>query len=126
MPASDIVRDPEVAAVVDPNGTMTLYNLAASKGTTFNQGIIDSSDTDNEAQYTGIEMSFTTRLAGWCDDVRQLDGRPHAPAVVRHRRQPERADIDRAVQRERRDDGCRGIVRRPLLRSDAIRLSAPA
>jgi hypothetical protein len=90
-PAADILRDPEVAAVVDPNGTMSLYNLAASKGTTFNQGIIDSSDTDNEAQYTGIEVSFNTRLPGgamlfgswtadhtlqrWCD----TDDNPNGP-----------------------------------------------
>ena len=90
-PAADILRDPDVAAVVDPNGTMTIYNLVASKGTTYNQGIIDSSDTDNEAQYTGIEVSFNTRLPGgamlfgswtadhtlqqWCD----TDDNPNGP-----------------------------------------------
>ena len=62
LPAVDINRDPEVAAVVDPNGAITMYNLTAAKGPSFNQGIIDSSDTDNDSLYTGFEVNFTTRL----------------------------------------------------------------
>jgi hypothetical protein len=91
LPAADINRDPEVAAVVDANGTITLYNLDPSKGTSFNSGIIDSSDTDNQTRYTGFEASFNTRLPGgamlfgswtaehtlqrWCD----TDDNPNGP-----------------------------------------------
>jgi hypothetical protein len=91
LPASDINRDPDVAAVVDPNSSITLYNLSAAKGGVFNTGVIDSSDTDNQTQYTGFEASFNARLPGgamlfgswtaehtlqrWCD----TDDNPNGP-----------------------------------------------
>jgi hypothetical protein len=89
--AQDLQRDPAVAAVVDVSQPVTLYNLVASKGTTFNNGIIDSSDTDNRTLYTGFEVNFSTRLPGgamlfgswtaehtlqdWCD----TDDNPNGP-----------------------------------------------
>jgi hypothetical protein len=91
LPAADILRDPDVAAVVDPNGSITLYNLDAAKGSSFNSGVVDSSDTDNRTLYTGFEASFNTRLPGgammfgswtaehtlqkWCD----TDDNPNGP-----------------------------------------------
>ena len=91
LPTANIIRDPEVAAVVDETSSITLYNLASSKGTSFNTGVIDSSDTENETLYTGFEASFSTRLPGgammfgswtaehtlqrWCD----TDDNPNGP-----------------------------------------------
>jgi carboxypeptidase family protein len=63
MPA-DISRDPDVAAVLDPNEMITVYNLLQSKNSVYNQGLIDLSGNENKSLYTGVEVSFSTRLAG--------------------------------------------------------------
>jgi hypothetical protein len=89
--AQDLARDPDVAAVIDANSTMTLHNLVPSKSTQFNQGVIDTSDTDNRTFYTGFEASLNARLPGgamvfgswtferalqrWCD----TDDNPNGP-----------------------------------------------
>ena len=91
LPAANINRDPDVAEVVDPNSSVTVYNLNPLKGPVFNTGVLDSSDTDNETKYTGFEASFSTRLPGgallfgswtmentlqrWCD----TDDNPNGP-----------------------------------------------
>jgi hypothetical protein len=89
--AGDIRRDADVAAVLNPDAMITLYNLSAAKGGSFNSGVVDSSDTDNETLYTGFEAAFNTRLPGgamlfgswtgertlqrWCD----TDDNPNGP-----------------------------------------------
>jgi hypothetical protein len=91
LPTSDINRDPAVAAVVNPTGTVTVYNLNSAKNSQFGQAIVDSSNTDNRMHYTGFEASFNSRLPGgamlfgswtmehalqkWCDN----DDNPNGP-----------------------------------------------
>jgi hypothetical protein len=63
MPAT-ISRDPEVAAVLDPNEMITVYNLNAAKNGVFNQGLVDMSANQDRSLYTGFETSFSARLPG--------------------------------------------------------------
>ena len=92
--APDVSRDPEVAAVIDPNELITVYNLNPAKATVFNVGVVDRSDTSNETLYTGVEANFSARLPGgsllfgswtadhtlqrWCDD----DDNPNGPTAT--------------------------------------------
>ena len=67
IPAADwanIARDPDVAAVVNQNEAITLYNLNAAKNSVFGRGLIDRSSDENKSLYTGAEYSFSTRLIG--------------------------------------------------------------
>ena len=63
MPA-DISRDPDVAAVLDPNEMITVYNLNQAKNSVYGQGLIDQSANENRSLYTGVEASFSARLPG--------------------------------------------------------------
>ena len=63
MPA-EIARDPDVAAVLDPNEMITVYNLMQSKNSVYGQGLVDQSAAENRSLYTGFEASFNTRLPG--------------------------------------------------------------
>jgi hypothetical protein len=60
MPA---ISDPAVTAVLDPNETITVYNLNPAKSTVFGQGLIDRSSRQNRSLYTGFEASFSARMA---------------------------------------------------------------
>ena len=70
----------------------------------FNSGVIDSSDTDERHAVYGLRGVVQHAASGRRDAVRQLDDGTHASAMVRHRRQPERPDVDRTVQRQRCHD----------------------
>jgi Carboxypeptidase regulatory-like domain len=59
MPA---ITDPAVAAVLDPNEMITVYNLSPAKNSVYAQGLIDRSSQQNRSLYTGFEMSFSARL----------------------------------------------------------------
>jgi hypothetical protein len=59
MPA---ITDPAVAAVLDPNEMITVYNLNAAKNSVYGQGLIDRSSQQNRSLYTGFEASFSARL----------------------------------------------------------------
>src|SRR5262245_14127204 len=59
MPA---ISDPAVAAVLDPNEMITVYNLNAAKNSVYAQGLIDRSSQQNRSLYTGFEASFSARL----------------------------------------------------------------
>ncbi len=59
MPA---ITDPSVAAVLDPNEMITVYNLNQSKNMLYNQGLVDRSSERNRSLYTGFEASFSARL----------------------------------------------------------------
>ncbi|MCM3878863.1 MAG: TonB-dependent receptor [Vicinamibacterales bacterium] len=63
MPA-DVLRDPDVAAVIDPNALITVYNLNAAKNSVYGVNLIDQSSNQNLSLYTGSEVSFSARLAG--------------------------------------------------------------
>jgi hypothetical protein len=63
MPA-DISRDPDVAAVLDANEMITVYNLNQAKNSVYGQGLIDRSANENRSLYTGVEASFSARLPG--------------------------------------------------------------
>jgi hypothetical protein len=60
----DVSRDPDVAAVLNPNEMITVYNLKPEKNSVFGQGLVDRSATHDRSLYTGFETSFTTRLPG--------------------------------------------------------------
>jgi hypothetical protein len=61
MPA---VTDPAVAAVLDPNEMITMYNLNLAKNGVYNQGLVDRSSDHDRSLYTGFEASFSARLIG--------------------------------------------------------------
>jgi hypothetical protein len=66
IPQSDwnnIAGDPEVAAVLDRNEIITLYNLNRDKNAVFGQALVDQSSNENKSLYTGLEASFSARLA---------------------------------------------------------------
>ena len=63
MPA-DISRDPDVAAVLDANEMITVYNLNQAKNSVFGQGLVDMSAEQDRSLYTGFETSFSARLPG--------------------------------------------------------------
>jgi len=60
MPA---ITDPDVAAVLDPNEMITVYNLNQAKNSVYGQGLVDRSSQQNRSLYTGFEASFSARLA---------------------------------------------------------------
>jgi hypothetical protein len=60
MPA---ITDPAVAAVLDPNEMITVYNLNPAKNSVYGQGLIDRSSAQNRSLYTGFETSFSARFA---------------------------------------------------------------
>jgi hypothetical protein len=67
IPAADwnnIARDPDVAGVLDRNEVLTIYNLRAEKNSVYGRGLIDRSSNEDKSLYTGIEASFSARLAG--------------------------------------------------------------
>ena len=67
LPANDwnnVSRDPDVAALLDRNEALTIYNLNAAKNSVYGRGLIDRSSGDNKSLYTGMEASFSTRLIG--------------------------------------------------------------
>jgi hypothetical protein len=63
MPA-DISRDPDVAAVLDANEMIPVYNLLQAKNSVFGQGLVDRSANEDRSLYTGFETSFSARLPG--------------------------------------------------------------
>ncbi len=82
MPA-EISRDPDVAAVLDPNEMITVYNLNQAKNSVYGQGLVDRSANDNRSLYTGFEASFSAQTAWRRDDVRKLDGGKERLGVLR-------------------------------------------
>jgi hypothetical protein len=60
----DVSRDPDVAAVLDPNEMITVYNLLQAKNSVFGQGLVDMSANQDRSLYTGFETSFSARLPG--------------------------------------------------------------
>jgi hypothetical protein len=61
---TQISRDPDVAAVLDANEMITVYNLLQAKNSVYNQGLVDLSANRDRSLYTGFETSFTARLPG--------------------------------------------------------------
>jgi hypothetical protein len=67
IPAADwanITRDPDVAAVLNQNEVLTLYNLNSAKTSVFDRALVDTSSAENQSLYTGTEVSFSLRLLG--------------------------------------------------------------
>jgi hypothetical protein len=62
--AMPVISDPEVAAVLNPNDMITVYNLNAAKNSVYGQGLVDRSSDQNRSLYTGFEASFSTRMGG--------------------------------------------------------------
>src|SRR5439155_4356873 len=61
MPA---ITDPAVAAVLDPNEMITVYNLNQAKNSVYAQGLVDRSSQQNRSLYTGFETAFSARAGG--------------------------------------------------------------
>jgi carboxypeptidase family protein len=55
------ITEPEVAAVLDPNESITVYNLNPAKRSVFNTALIDSNSPDLSI-YNGVEVSFNARF----------------------------------------------------------------
>jgi hypothetical protein len=67
LPASDwnnVSRDPDVEGLLDRNEALTIYNMNTAKNSVYGRGLIDRSSNDNKSLYTGLEASFSARLAG--------------------------------------------------------------
>jgi hypothetical protein len=60
----NVSRDPDVAAVLDANEMITVYNLVQAKNSVFGQGLVDVSANEDRSLYTGFETSFSARLPG--------------------------------------------------------------
>ena len=61
---SEISRDPAVAAVLNANEQVPVYNLNAAKNSVYGVGLVDRSAADDRSFYTGFEASFSARLPG--------------------------------------------------------------
>jgi hypothetical protein len=59
-----VVTDPAVAAVLNPEEMITVYNLNNAKNAVYNQGLVDRSSARDRSYYTGFETSFSARLSG--------------------------------------------------------------
>jgi hypothetical protein len=59
----DFSRDPTLSGVLDPNETITIYNLNPAKRSQF-ATIRDSNSTTDQSIYNGFETSFQARLSG--------------------------------------------------------------
>jgi hypothetical protein len=55
-------NDPTLTGVIDPNETLTVYNLATAKRSSF--ATIRDSNTGDQSIYNGVETSFSARLPG--------------------------------------------------------------
>ena len=60
-PMPNVSRDPDVAAVVDPNELITVYNLKSAKRAAFGVGLLDYNSND-QSIYNGVELSFSARF----------------------------------------------------------------
>jgi len=61
MPA-DISRDAEVAAVLDPNEILTVYNLNSAKRSSYGVQLLDTNTNEDKAIYNGLEAGVQARL----------------------------------------------------------------
>ena len=82
-----------------------VYNLDPAKLARLQRRRRRSQRYDQRHAVHRIRGVVQHQASGRRDAVRQLDGRAHTAAVVRQRRQPERADDDRAVQPDCCHDG---------------------
>ncbi len=64
LPMPSFANDPTLQGVLDPNETITVYNLASSKNSVYGAPIVDTSSDQDRSFYTGFEASFNTRLPG--------------------------------------------------------------
>jgi hypothetical protein len=58
------ISDPAVAAVLNSNEMLTVYNLNQAKNSVYNQGLVDRSSAQNRSFYSGFEASFSARVSG--------------------------------------------------------------
>jgi hypothetical protein len=58
---TDVSRDPDVAAVLNPNELLTVYNLKPAKRSAFGVGLVDYNSND-QSIYNGVELSFSARF----------------------------------------------------------------
>jgi Carboxypeptidase regulatory-like domain len=65
IPMPSVTNDLDVAAVLDASERITMYNLKRDRLSAYNNApLVDVSSNDNLSLYTGMEVSFSTRLAG--------------------------------------------------------------
>jgi carboxypeptidase family protein len=55
-------NDPTLSGVMDPNETLTLYNLNASKRSVYSSAQVDRNSSSDSATYNAVETSFSARL----------------------------------------------------------------
>ena len=64
IPTPDVTHDPTLtSSVIDPNATLTVYNLNAAKKAVFTTPIVDKNVPSNTSKYNGFDLSFQSRLA---------------------------------------------------------------
>jgi hypothetical protein len=60
----DVSRDPEVAAVLDPNEMITVYNLNPAKNSVYTSQQRDKTLSDLQSVYNGFDFALNARVAG--------------------------------------------------------------
>jgi hypothetical protein len=60
----DVSRDPQVAAVLDPNEMITVYNLNSAKNAVYGVRQRDKTLPDLQSTYNGVDVALTARMGG--------------------------------------------------------------
>src|SRR4029453_17180546 len=64
LPMPSFSNDPTLTGVLDPNETITVYNLDRTKSSVFSAPIVDYSSNKDKSLYTGFEANFSLRIPG--------------------------------------------------------------
>jgi hypothetical protein len=62
VPMPVVSSDPDVAALIDPSQTLTVYNLDGAKRSVYGVGLIDD-NTDDQSIYNGFDVGFSARYS---------------------------------------------------------------
>jgi hypothetical protein len=62
VPMPSFSNDPTLAGILNPNESITLYNLNPAKRSVYNSAQIDRNSSQDRAVYNGVEVSFSARI----------------------------------------------------------------
>jgi len=94
VPTPAVTQDPDVAAVVNADQLLTVYNLNAARRSVFGTALVDTNAPDDQSVYTGMEVGFVARFGtagtifgNWTLDRNvsvfcTSDDDPNGPAVI--------------------------------------------
>jgi hypothetical protein len=62
VPTPSVAEDPDVAAVINADELITVYNLNAAKRSAFGSALVDSTASDDKSVYAGMEFGVAARF----------------------------------------------------------------